>query len=142
MTTPTDRLRTLIQTYVDCETFEHSTMAGLLPRFLDEFEERGVDLDHTDRLNGRLGRLLSKVAQGVKGPPPEGVLWGWDDLPREVARWRVIVDLCLEMHGFHAFEATVFPPGLGEQLQAQLDAERVARKSRTARAVIEGGGDE
>jgi len=34
--------------------------------------------------NQLMAKCLDEIAEAVKGKPPEGARWGWDDLPEKV----------------------------------------------------------
>jgi len=97
-------------------------------------DEERMEFDNERRLRERLASLLERTANKVKGKPPDDVLWDWSDLPSDAHRLRRIADLALEVRPF--LSMVPLPTERKVALMHLLDEEKVARASRTAKAIL------
>lgn len=47
-----------------------------------------AEIDDYDELSVKLGGLLRETANILKGPPPEGTLWSYHDIPEQVQKMK------------------------------------------------------
>lgn len=59
---------------------EHSARCVEHPAVQELIDARN-DLAVADSALGKMTRILHGTANALKGPPPDGVIWSWHDLP-------------------------------------------------------------